>query len=143
MAITHIAVYPYMRASATSGDMVVDPGTTNVAPRWKWNIDAAGSDAYFEVKVFLQAGAWQMRLAQAFRGPSYGILKLYVDGVDVSHSIDCYNSTFQDRLNLDASGSFTVTTPGVKTLRFRVNTKNASSTNYRAEAQNIGLLRVS
>ena len=89
--------------------------------------EAASADAdNISYKVFLPAGTYSLSLT-VLKNSSFGVLDVDVDGVEVG-SIDCYAAAATDGV-LQVTG-INVTLLTTKVIRFRVDGKHASSSDY-------------
>lgn len=94
--------------------------------------DSDSNGDYFEQKVFLEAGTYTFR-ALGTKSNDYGILDWSMDGVDFETGQDWYYSG--NIFNVVQSGTVTISTSGVHTLRGTVNGHNGSSSGYSISLQ--------
>lgn len=135
------AVYPWL--------IDIDVFHTSISQS-NWSSVLAGAYLYGGIKytvtqnaelnwdVVLGAGTWTVELL-GFTNPTYGIVTVALDGTDVG-TIDCYTAGAVENVALSLTG-VVVAASGKKRMRFKVATKNASSSGYGVALQHVQLRR--
>ncbi len=135
----HIDIFPWMKWKASSNyssiTRVVD--STSLGMGRMTAADGSASK-HVEWDVALISGTWTFTLIYT-KVNSAGILTPSLDGSDLS-TLDMYNSTNSLNLVQQWTG-ISISTGGVKELKFRTDTKNASSSNYNLFIQLINFTR--
>lgn len=135
----HIDIAPWAQWKSSSTYTLTRTNHSSYLGMGYLYCDAAGaSGKHIEWDVGLGAGTWQLTLIYT-KYTNYGILIPSIDGVDLA-SLDCYNSGASTNLANQWSG-ITVASSGIKELKFRTDTKNASSSDYDLLLQWITLMR--
>ena len=91
----------------------------------KSNPAANGDEIDF--KAYMSAGTYTLKM-MALTYNSAGIVDIDIDGVEVA-SFDLYNASVV-RNAVQTQANITVSAAGVKTITFRIDGKNASSSGY-------------
>lgn len=86
----------------------------------------ANGDA-FELTAFLGAGNYTLKML-VVKSSAYGKLDVAVDGSNIATGLDFYNAGELDSTHISAS--VTILTDGAHTIRFTVNGKNGSSSDF-------------
>lgn len=89
--------------------------------------------------VTIPAGTWNLELVHR-KGSAAGIISVYLDGTKVGE-IDGYDAASFINDQLSTLANINVAESGKKVLKFAMETKNASSTNYYGYLQHLRLVR--
>jgi len=118
-------LFPWLYDSIGSGSWApgVDPGM--MFNYFFQNTSLEDGDD-FRIKCFLSAGTYTLKTIYE-RGGGKAIIDIYIDADEV-HSIDMYGAAQKN--TLDVEYNIVVASSGVKTIKFLVDGKNASSSNY-------------
>lgn len=93
---------------------------------WPWYNSSNGDGDNLSFNRYLAAGTYTIRAVYS-QATARGILDIDIDGVEVA-SLDMYGPPAVNQIATDTGN--VVSTPGLKTIRLRVDGKHASSTHY-------------
>lgn len=94
------------------------------------NVASSNDGDNITYKVYLPAGTYKLWFI-ANKGTTKGILDIDIAGTEVA-SFDCYKASGEANHEF-TQDSISIATNGLKDLKFRIDGKNASSTNYATE----------
>lgn len=135
----HIDIIPWMRWKSST---TMSPTRTNdsTALGMAYANAAAGvAGAHIEWDAALTDGTWTLTVIYA-KGPASGIITASIDGVDLAPTFDAYAAAGTFNQVVQWTG-IVVSTAGNKEVKFRADTKNASSSNYGFAPQLINFTR--
>lgn len=133
----HITILPINYASIGQGTWVLAIEDVKYLQGVFYNTSNTNGDN-ISYKAYLAAGTYSLRLL-LMTNANGGIIDVDIDGGEVA-SFDSYSGSAAQNVFFNATG-ITVAVSGLKTLRFRVDGKNASGTDYYAWLTAIALWR--
>ena len=135
---TRVEVLVFQADSAnTNWNTLVVPGSVGGVVGSRESTGAQNAEVTF--KVLLAAGTWTLYLLHA-KFNSFGIITFRVDGGASVGTIDLYNGSLIGNQRSTVAG-IVVATSGIHDLNLKMETKNASSSNYFGDISLIQLAR--
>jgi hypothetical protein len=144
-----VTFYPDINPGPGEGHIIISPIAASEFGQGTWEWASSSTYSYYTMwyntsngdgdnlsfKVFLAKGTYILRLV-TIKDTNRGILDFDLDGVEIA-SFDLYGA-FN---NVILGAGFVVAESGLKTLKARVDGKNASSSGYFGPITMIGLFR--
>ena len=122
----HITLMPEAYSNSGGSDWGMQRNTLSLYDWYMRNASAGVQNDYLEYKVYLVPGTYTLMLVH-HKNTSGGIVDIQLDGASIG-SIDFYASlTWNVRTEIT---DIVITEAGLKTLKFLMSTKNASSSSY-------------
>ena len=118
----------YAESTATSGAIARGQDSTCLSGGILGAGNPTAIGTYREWKIPLSAGTWALTFIHS-KNTFAGIVDVSIDGVVVVDDLDMYNGS-STRNNVSDTTGISITTSGVKTLRFEIIGKNASASHY-------------
>jgi len=134
----HITILPWNSSVITQGTWEAVLSSERVNYYYFRNSSNAQNDQ-IDYKVFLAAGTYTLRIVTA-TSAAYAIITILIDGVSIG-TIDLYSAATVNYV-LKSLTEISISLAGLKTLSFKVATRNASNTTgWYAELNSIALFR--
>lgn len=124
----HVVLPHYSYDSVVQGTWAIVVSTSQVGNGVLHNASQVNGDEV-EFKCFLGAGTYTLKLL-GITASSRGITDIYIDDTEVA-SFDWYSATATYNV-IKTQASISVASSGVKTIKLKLDGKNASSTHYYA-----------
>lgn len=133
----HILLEPLSYSSIVQGSYAVSGIPAGAFKGAFYNASAADGDEY-HLKAFLAAGTYALTLLSDTKN-NRGILDIFIDNDEVA-SFDLYTADLAKNVRNTQAG-IVVSSAGIKTIKFRLDGKNGSSSSYMANIQSTYLYR--
>ena len=121
-------ITPGMSWSGSGGTTPTRAADTNVVSLGQLTNGTAADLDWFEFNFEGAAGTWSMRWLYS-KGSNRGIVDVTIDGAAVVSDVDMYNGSLSYNTVVTTT-DVTIATSGNHTIRFAIDGKNASSTDY-------------
>lgn len=131
-------IIPHTPQAVVQGTWAYSNGATYYGAGYMQNSATRAVNDEITYQAFLAAGTYVLELV-CYTGATCGIVTLSIDG-SAATTIDMYSAGGTQNVN-KRSGGFAVAAGGLKTLSFKMASKNASATYYEAFFSGIILRR--
>jgi hypothetical protein len=133
----HITIFPWSYSAIIAGTWILRAGQTGAWGYQQFDNNTGDNNDQVDFKVYLEIGTYTFTLVY-WRYPDAGILDLLIDAASVG-TIDMYGSS--NAFTVSSITGIVVASRGIKTLSWKINGKNASSSDYMARYQLASLFR--
>lgn len=134
----HVDIWPWTRTFSEVGTWTRTLSSSQLGMGQYDNATSHAINDEVVYNVALDAGTWTLTVIGQTRSTG-GISTVYLDATSLG-TLDLYSASTTNNVVKQITG-FTVSAPGVYALKFKVESKNASASEYRFIAQLITLTR--